>query len=50
MCNAQENPNKQLNGKVKVIPDLKMEFNKEIETLNRTQAKIKVKLKNSISH
>lgn len=47
---SKENTNTQLIEKVKAIPDLKTEFSKDIETLNRTQAKIKVKLKNSISH
>jgi hypothetical protein len=45
----KENTNKLLNKILKIIQDLKVQFNKEIENLKRTNAKMKMGLKNSVS-
>lgn len=45
---VQENTNTHMNEITKKILNLKAEFNKKVETLKRTQAKMKIDFKNSI--
>ena len=45
----KENTNKLLNKILKIIQDLKVQFNKEIENLKRTQAEVKIVLKKQLN-
>lgn len=49
LYNVQESMNAWLNEMMKTTQNLKLEFSKEIEILNRSQVEMKIELKNSIT-